>query len=105
MVYSAGLTAQMVMGLSPSPNLHQCLWTYLQLHESKRLGCHADFYTVNRCHTRGKSGDQIGEKLCKKDSTLTLKPRTDIKISPKQVYQWSYEKDLYIYVLLKLKKS
>ena len=34
---------------------HHGLWTYLQVCGSKRFSCHADHYTVSRCHTRGKS--------------------------------------------------
>ena len=37
-----------------APNLHQCLQTHLQVCGLKRLGCHADLYTVSRCHTRGE---------------------------------------------------
>ena len=40
-------------------NLHQCLWTHLQVYGSKRLGCHADFYTVSRSCTRGESEESI----------------------------------------------
>ena len=38
-----------------APNFHQCLRTHLQVCGSKRLGCHADLYTVGRCCTRGES--------------------------------------------------
>ena len=48
-----------------APNLHQCLWTLLQVCESKRLGCHADLYTVSRCCTRGESEDHTSKKVCK----------------------------------------
>ena len=72
-----------------SPNFHQCLWTHMQ----KKLGCHADPYTVSRCHTRGESVDHSSKKACK-GSTLALKPRADITRSPKQEYQWSNKKDL-----------
>ena len=41
------------------PNLHQCLQTCLQVHGSKRLDCHADLYTVSRCHTRGESEESV----------------------------------------------
>ena len=74
-------------------NLHQCLWTCLQVCGSKRLGCHADLYTVNRCCTRDESDDHTSEKTCK-GSTLALKHRADITRSPKQGYQWPHEKDL-----------
>ena len=78
-----------------APNLHQCLWTHLQVCESKRLGCHADLYTVSRCHTRGESEDHTSGKACKKGSILALKPRADITRSPKQGYRWPHEKDLH----------
>ena len=61
------LAAQTVMGSSPRPNLHQCLWTCLQVSGSKNLGCHGDLYTVSRCCTRGESEDHTGEKARKKD--------------------------------------
>ena len=77
-VYSVVLTIQTVVGLSPGPNLHQCLWTRLQVCGSKMLSCHADLYTVSRCHTRGKSEDHTSEKVTKKGSTLAFKPRADI---------------------------
>ena len=60
----------------------------------KRLDCHADLYTVSRCHTRDESEDHTSEKACKKGSTLALKPRADVTRSPKQWYQWPDEKDL-----------
>ena len=50
-----------------APNLHQCLWTHLQVHGSKRLSCHADLYIVSRCHTRGEPEDHTSEKACKRD--------------------------------------
>ena len=82
--------AQRVMGLSPGQNLHQCLWTCLQV----MLRCHADLYTVSRCHTRGESEDHTDKKACKKGSTLDLKLRAYVTRGPKQGYQWSHEKDL-----------
>ena len=91
MVFSTVLVAQMVVGSSSSPNLHQCLWTYLQVCGSKRLGCHASIYTVSRCCTRGESEDRTGKKTCKNGSTLALKPRTDVTRNPKQGYQWSHK--------------
>ena len=45
--------ARAVMGSSPGQNLHQCLGTHLYVCGLKRLGCHVDLCTVNRCHTRG----------------------------------------------------
>ena len=74
-------------------NLHQCLWTHLQVHGLKRLGCHADHKTVSRCCTRGESGDHTGKKV-HKGSTLALKPWADFTRSSKQGYQWPHEKDL-----------
>ena len=68
-------------------NIHQCLWTRLQVCRSKRLGCHVDLYTVSRCHTRRESENHTSEKACK-GSTLALKARTDITRSPKQGCQW-----------------
>ena len=59
----------------------------------KRLGCHADLYTVCRCHTRGESEDHTGKKAWK-GSNLTLKPRADITRSPKQRHQWPHRKVL-----------
>ena len=73
-------------------NLHQYLWTSLQVHELKRLGSHADLYTVSRCCTRGDSEDHTSEKACK-GSILALKPMADITRSPKQGHQWSHKKD------------
>ena len=70
-------------------NLHQCLWTSLQVHASKRLGCNADFYTVSRC----ESEDHTDEKAHKKGSTLAFKSRADVTRSPKQGYQWPHEKN------------
>ena len=64
--YSTVLAAQTVVGSSPVPNFHQCLWTRLQVGGSKRLSYHADLYTVSRCHTRDKSEDHKREKACKK---------------------------------------
>ena len=98
MVYSTVLIAQTVVGSSPSLNLNQCLWTCLQAHGLKRLSCHADLYTVSRCHTRGESGDHTGEKAHKKGSI-----RADVTQSTKQGYQWSIEKDLYPPKILKIK--
>ena len=80
-------------GFEP-PNLHQCLQTCLQVYGSKRLSCHADPNTVNRCHTRGESEEQCAGKKVWKISTLVLKPRADITRSPKQVYQWPHEKNV-----------
>ena len=81
-------------GWSCAPNLHQCLWTCLRVHGSKRLDCHADLYTVNRCCTRDESEDHTSEKTCKKGSTLALKLGADVTRIPKQGYQWPHEKDL-----------
>ena len=50
-----------------APN-HQCL------HGSKRLGCHADLYTVSRCHTRGESEDRTSKKACKRDPPWLCNP-------------------------------
>ena len=83
---------RMVMGSSPGPNLHQCLWTRLQVCGLKRLGHHADLYTVSRCRPRGESENQ--RENASKGSTLTLKPRADVTRSPKQGHQWPHEKDL-----------
>ena len=57
-----------------APNLHQCLWTHMQVCRSKRLNCHTDLYTVSWCCIRGESEDHTSEKACK-GSTLVLKPR------------------------------
>ena len=54
-----------------TPNLHQCLQTHLQVRGSKRLSCHADFYTVSRCHTRGQSQEFIA---CRQQSTQVRDP-------------------------------
>ena len=53
----------------------------------KRLSCHADLYTVSRCHTRGESENHTGEKAHKKGCTLVLTPKADVTRSPKQGYQ------------------
>ena len=42
--------------------LHQCLWICAQVCGSKRLSCHADLYTVSRCHTRGESQEFIARR-------------------------------------------
>ena len=82
--------ACMVMGSNP----HQFLGTHdLQVHGSERLGCHAELYTVSRCHTTGKSEDHTGEKA-HKGSTLALKLTADVTGSPKQGYQRPHKKDL-----------
>ena len=44
-----------------APNPHQCLRTRLVC-GSKRLGCHADTYTVSRCRTRGESQEFIARR-------------------------------------------
>ena len=98
--FSAVLAAQIVVGLSPGPNLHQCLWTPCKC-GSKRLSCHAHLCTLSRCYTRGESFDRTGKKACKKGSTLTLKLRTDITRGSKQGYQLPYKKDLYPQKILK----
>ena len=70
-------------------NLHQCLQKCLQVCGSKRLGCHADLYTVGRCHTRVDSEESVlcrWESMQARESTLALKPRADIIRSPKQGY-------------------
>ena len=72
-----------------APNLHQCLWTCLQVCGSERLGCHADLYS----HTRGDYEDHTSETACK-GSTLALKPRANITGNPKQGYHWPHKKDL-----------
>ena len=79
MVYSTVL----VHGWSwvQAPNIHQCLWTCLQVCGSKRLDCHADLFTVSRCHSRGELHRQEGMK----GIHLALKPRADITRSPKRV--------------------
>ena len=56
--------------------------------------CDTDLHTVSRCHTRGESEDHTNEKAWKKGSTLALKSREDITISPQQPYQWTHERDL-----------
>ena len=38
---------------------HQCLWIGLQVCGLKRLHCHADHYTVSRCHHRGESEEYV----------------------------------------------
>ena len=45
-----------------TPNLHQCLQTSLQVCGSKKFGCHADLFTVSRCHTRGESQEFIAHR-------------------------------------------
>ena len=85
-------------------NLHQFLWTCLQVCGLKGLNCHANLYTVNRCCTRGKSEDHTSEKACK-GSTLALKPRADITESPKQGYQWPHKRDLCRPKIFKNKKD
>ena len=92
MVYSTELTTWTVMGSNPEPP-PILVDTSTQVHGSKRLGCHADHYTVSRCHTGDESEDLTSEKACE-GSTLTLKPRADITRSPKQGYQWPHKKNL-----------
>ena len=65
-----------VVGSSPEPP--QCLWTGLQVRGSKSLGCHADLYTVSRCHTGGNLRITQVRKHPSEGSTLALKPRADI---------------------------
>ena len=69
--------------------LKYCLWTRLQVHGSKRLGCHADQYTVSRCHTRGESEDHTSMKALR-GSILTLNPG---QMSPEvqNRYQWRHK--------------
>ena len=76
-----------------APNLHQCLWTCLQVCRSKWLGYHADLYTVSRCHTEVNLRITQARKH-KKGSILALKPRVDVNEGLKQRYQWPHEKDL-----------
>ena len=66
--------ARMVVGSSPGPNPHQCLWTHLQVGRSKRLGCHAGLYTVSRCHTSGEYGDHTSKKARKGDQPRLWNP-------------------------------
>ena len=78
-----------------APNLHQCLWTHLQVYGLKRLSYHADLYTGSRCCSWGESEDHKGkQESTQKGSTLALKHRADITRSPKQGYQCPHEKDL-----------
>ena len=63
MVFGSVLAAQMVMSSSSKPP--SMLGTRLQVCGLKRLGRHADLYTVSRCCTRGESEDHTGEKTCK----------------------------------------
>ena len=89
MVYSCA--AYVTGGCEFEP--HQYLWTpYLQVCRAKRLGCHADLYTVSRCHTRGEFEDNIGKEAHKR-CTLALKLKADI-ISSNQKYLWPHKKDL-----------
>ena len=81
-------------GFEPQLDLHQCLWTCLQVCRSKRLGCHANFYTVSRCCTGGESEDHRGKKTRKNESTLALKPTVDVARNKKQGYQWPHKKRL-----------
>ena len=75
--------AWIVVGLSP--NLHQCLQTHLQVCGSKRLGCHADLCTVNRCCTRGESQELIAHR----------QQSMQVRDPPWLWYQWPHEKDLF----------
>ena len=59
---------------------------------SKRLGCHADLYTVSRCHTRGESENHTGKKA-RKGSTLhgfetqgrcQQKSKTGVSVAPQK---------------------
>ena len=87
-----------------APNLHQCLQTCLKVHRPKMLGCHADLYTVGRCHTRGESEESVvcrRESTQARESTLALKPRAHITRSPKQGFQWPHKKDLCSTKILK----
>ena len=93
-VYIAMVVARTVVGSSPGldrTSTNSC--RHICISGSKRLGCHADLYTVSRCHTRGESENHTSEKACK-GSTLALKPRADVTRSPKQGYQWPHKKDL-----------
>ena len=40
----------------------------------ERLGCHADHYTVSRCHTRGESEHYTGDKAGKRDPPWLWNP-------------------------------
>ena len=46
-----------------SPNLHQCLWTCLQVCGLKRLDCHADLYSQQVSHQRWIWGSHMRENM------------------------------------------
>ena len=113
-----------------APNLHQCLWTCLQVHGSKSPSCHADFYTVSRCCTRGECEDCTRKKACKRDPPWLWNPRKmspevqnscisgptkkdlcpakvflkDLKIAIKFICTWRYLSPLHVnfFVMLKM---
>ena len=67
MVHSAVLAAQTVMGSSPGMNLHQCLWTHLQVCGSKRLGAMLTSTQSAGVAPEGESEDHTSEKAHKRD--------------------------------------
>ena len=91
-VFRAVLATQTVVGLIPSLNLHQCLWTILQVLKKAWLLCWP-LYSQQVSHHKWIWGPHKWESM-QKGSTLALKPRADITRSPKQGYQWPHEKDL-----------
>ena len=71
-------------GLMPHQYLCASMW-------KKWLSCHAGHQEISRCHTRGEFEEFVAHtqrSTQTRESTLALKPRTDVTRGPKQ-------KDLY----------
>ena len=66
--------------------LLKCLRTCVQVRGLKRLGCHADLYTVSRCHTRGESEDHTSEEARKgiHPGFENQKSKTGVSVAPRK---------------------
>ena len=71
-----------------APNLHQCLWTHLQVCRLKGLAA-----ILTSIQSAGVT-PKVNLRNASEGSTLALKPRGDVIRSPKQGYQWPHKKDL-----------
>ena len=70
--------------------------------DCKGSGCHADPYTVSRCHTRGESEDNSGKKAHKRDPPWLWNP---VQMSPEVQNRGISGPTKRTYVLQKLKKK
>ena len=107
--FRAVLTAQTVVGSSPIPNLHQCLWTRLG-HIWKYVDWKGSAAILTSVQSEGVTPEvnlriTQARKHTKRDPPWLCNPgQTLPEIQNRQGYQWSHEKDSWLPKIYFIKK-